>query len=430
MKKCILRFLSFAMSLVGFQSATFAVTIEECVSSATENYPLISRYGLLESVSEIELSDINKSWLPRLGLYGQTTLQNSVPSLPEALLNVLKQIDKEPKGLCRFQYKIGLDISQNVWDGGAAGARRDLVRRREAVEKASLDVELYAVRERVENLYFAILLAEEQIAQCRITHGVLQANLERLRSMLKNGTAMQSDLDMVEAQALTINQSIIQATDLVRGLREALSVFTGRDLMSEILKWPEGEAPEVLEPKRPELSLFERRKELNCANRQMAETSLYPRIGFFAQSFYGYPGFDYFKGMMSRDLSFNVLAGVKITWNIDGFYTRKNTRSREAFNNLQVEIATDIFTFNNRIQTLTETSKIEGLKSVIEDDARIVELRKKVRKAAESRLENGVIDATDLLVKIADESNAILTSRLHEIQLLQEIYKLKYTLNQ
>ncbi|MDE6769872.1 MAG: TolC family protein, partial [Muribaculaceae bacterium] len=159
------------------------------------------------------------------------------------------------------------------------------------------------------------------------------------------------------------------------------------------------------------------------------DTSLMPRIGFFAQAYYGYPGFDYFKSMINRDLSFNILAGVKVSWNIDSFYTKKNSTRRTLVNAETISADREIFLFNTDMQTASQRVAIEGIRKVMKDDAKIIELRGNVRKAAESQLENGVIDATTLLTKISDENIARLTAQLHKIQLLQEIYKLKYILN-
>lgn len=407
-----------------------AVTIEECVSKAMENYPLIRKYGLLETTTDIELSDINKGWLPRIGLYGQASGQNIVPSFPDALSGVLQQMGQEVKGIDRFQYKAGIDFSQTIWDGGASRAGREHVRAQESVKQVSLDVEMYAVRQRVENVYFAILLTEEQIAQNHITYDLLTANLEKMRAMLKNGTAMQSDVDMVEAQALALKQVIRQAQFTAEGYRRVLGIFIGEDVISEVLIMPDSTMPLSDNSNRPELKLFDKQVAANNAADKMANVSLMPRIGLFAQAYYGYPGLDYFKSMMERNLSFNILAGVKVSWNIDSFYTRKNTRRRTSVNNAGIATDKDLFLFNNRLQATSQMVSINGMQSIIMDDARIVELRKNVRKAAESQLDNGVIDATALLTKITDENVARLTSRYHDIQLRQEIYKLKYILNQ
>ncbi len=414
--------------------STFAthaqISIEECVAKAEANYPIINKYGLIESTRDIDLAEINNSWLPRIGVYGQVTGQNVVPAFPQTLTGVLDQMGQRPKGLGKVQYKIGVDLSQNLWDGGASKARREMARVQEEAGKSALDVELYAVRQRVESVFFAILLTEEQIAQSEITCGLLQENLKQLQSKVRNGVAMQSDADMVEAQILSMKQSIAQAKSSVQGYRDVLQLFIGEELPDGKLSRPSAEMPINYENHRPELTMFEKRQLVNNAADHLSDTSLMPKIGMFAQAYYGYPGLDYFKSMMNRNLSFNILAGVKASWNIDSFYSKKNNRKRTMLNALDISSDKELFLFNIDLQTASQKEAIRGLQEVMAEDDRIIELRGRVRRAAESQLANGVIDATALLTKISDENVAQLNARLHEIQLIKEIYNLKFTLNQ
>lgn len=383
----------------------------------------------MAATRDVDLSDINRSWLPRIGVYGQVTAQNSVPSFPESLAGVLDRMGQQMKGLDKVQYKAGVDLSQTIWDGGVASARRELVRSQEAAQEAALEADLYPVRQRVENLYFAILLTEEQIAQSLVTQGVLTSNLETLRSMLRNGTATQADVDMVEAQTLVLNQSIAQARSAADGYRRVLELFIGESLAGQTLLRPEAGEPLSDDPDRPELRLMDRRIAANQATDRLADTSLLPKVGLFAQAYYGYPGLDYFRSMMNGGWSFNILAGLKVSWTIDSFYTKKNTSRRTSLTEAEIAIDRDLFLFNTRLQSASQRETIAGLRRVMSDDARIIALRVNVRKAAESQLANGVIDATALLAKISDENIAEMTARFHEIQLLQEIYKLKYILD-
>lgn len=405
------------------------VTIEDCVSMAEANYPVVSKYALLEATRDIDLGDINRSWLPRIDVYGQLTGQNVVPTFPETLTGVLNQMGQSVRGLGKIQYKIGADVTQPIWDGGASSARRDAARAGEAVSRGALDAELYAVRQRVESIYFAILLTDEQTAQSEVTYNLLLKNVETLQSMVRNGVAMQSDVDMVEAQALVVKQNITRARSAAAEYRKALELFTGRSLEGVDLVCPAAEMPATDTCARPELQLFERRMSANRALDRLYDAALMPKVGFFAQAYYGYPGYNYFNSMMTRELSFNIMAGVKVTWNIDSFYTNGNNRRRTELSNLEVEADRDIFLFNNNIQSASQSQAIAGLRELMADDARIITLRANVRRAAESQLANGVIDTTALLGKITDEYLAQLTARLHEIQLIQEIYNLKYILN-
>lgn len=405
------------------------VTVEQCVTLAQENYPLIQKYDLLRQSRQIDLSDINKSRLPQIGIYAQGTVQNVVPSFPDALSDVLDQMGTDMKGLGKLQYKVGVDLNQTIWDGGTSKANRTIAKSENAQQEAVLDVELYAVRERIENLFFSILLIEEQIEQTELTRALLESNLTMLRSMKTNGTATQSDVDMVEAQLLTVQQQITQAKSLSNTNRRLLGIFTGTDMSNEKLIKPSSSMPSELTSARPELALFDARIKNNDARLGSIKSSVMPRIGLFAQAYYGYPGYDYFKSMMNRDMSFNVLAGVKISWNIGSFYTKKNSERKLRLANDDVVADREVFLFNTNLQTTSQTAHISELEDIIREDSRIVELRANVRRSAESQLRNGVIDATALLTKITDENQARLTSSYHEIQLIQSIYQLKYILN-
>ncbi len=419
----------FVFGLIWALNISAQITIEECVAKAVANYPIISKYGLLEATRDIDLAEINNSWLPRIGVYGQVTGQNVVPAFPKSLSGMLDQMGQSIKGLGKVQYKIGVDVSQNIWDGGTSKARREVTRAQEEANKSALDVELYSVRQRVESVFFAILLTEEQIEQSEITYNLLQKNLQQIQSKVRNGVAMQCDADMVEAQALTLKQNIAQAESALEGYRNVLELFIGESLRGKKIARPSAEMPLTDENNRPELKLFENRLKANDAADHLYDTALMPKIGLFAQAYYGYPGFDYFKSMMNRNLSFNILAGVKASWNIDSFYSKNNNRKRTAVNALDIAADKDLFLFNNEIQTASQKEGIKGLREVIKDDASIIKLRENVRRAAESQLENGIIDATALLTKISDENMAQLNARLHEIQLIKEIYNLKFTLN-
>lgn len=404
-------------------------TLEECIALAEDNYPLIRKYDLLNQTNDVNLSDIRKSWLPQLNVYAQGTVQNETPSFPESLSDLISQTGTNIAGLNEWQYKIGADLHQDIWDGGTSKARRKTELAKDAERQAALDVQLYAIRERVENLYFGVLLLEAQTEQIRNLQALLQSNLDKLRTMLRNGTAMQSDVDLVEAQCLSTNQQLTQAESAAKSQRKVLELFIGKSLAGQELVKPSATLPQDLLPDRPELRLYEAQLQANEAQSDGITASLMPRIGLFAQAYYGYPGFNYFESMMNRDPSFNLLAGVRVSWNIGAFYTMKNNRQKLRLASDRIAVERDVFLFNTNLKTRSQLDRIDELKAVMKENDRIVQLRENVRKAAESQLDNGIIDATDLLTKLTDEKQARLTASYHEIQLLQSIYQLKHTLN-
>ena len=279
-------------------------------------------------------------------------------------------------------------------------------------------------------MYFGILLLDERIAQTRLTIGLLQSNLEKVRSYLRNGVAMQSDADAVEAELLAVNQQLTQSESMRDSYRRMLGVFIGRDPEGERLVKPDMVSPAAAEPARPELALFDARIDKLSAQERLVKSSTRPRFGLFAQGYYGYPGLDYFRSMTSADWSWNAMVGVKMSWNFGGYYTRKNSLNQLRTAKEQVEVQRDIFLFNNRLETTEDNGEIARLRKALADDDRIVALRRRVREAAESRLRNGVIDTNDLLGKITEEDAAATARSAREIELLKAIYELKHTINQ
>lgn len=423
------RYLLLALSLLTGIFAQAQVTLEQCIALARDNYPLIRRYGLVSRTKAVNLSDINKSWLPQISVYGQGSVQSDVPAFPDALSSIISQAGISVPGLGEWQYKVGADISQTIWDGGEAKARRMVERSLDVERRAAVEVGLYAVRERVEELFFGILLLDEQARQTQVTLSRLHANLKKLEAMLKNGTAMQGDVDLVKAQCLSVKQQLTQAESASGSYRKLLGTFIGKSLDGQELARPDAAMPKDLGTDRPELWRFDAQLRTIDARKASVTSSTMPKIGLFAQAYYGYPGLDYFESMMHRDPSFNAIAGIRVSWNIGELYWKKNRQRKLRLASEDISVDRDVFLFNNSLEVQSRLDRIDELKAIMEDDGKIMELRANVRKAAESQLDNGVIDGTELVTRLADELTARRNAAFHEIQLLQSIYQLKHTLN-
>ena len=405
------------------------MTLDECRRLAREHYPEIRQYDLVRRTEEYTLSNARRAWLPQLSLAAQATWQTEVPSFPNALAGMLAQQGIDMPGMNKDQYKAALELNQTLWDGGKSEANKRIARAEAAEQARSADVDLYALQERVDNLFFGILLLDERIAQTRLTLDLLRSNLEKVRALQRNSVAMQSDADAVEAELLTVNQQLTQVTASRDSYRRMLEIFTGRPLDGERLERPDASEPRSMESSRPELALFDATADKLTAQERLVKAATRPRFGLFAQGYYGYPGMDYFQSMMSPDWSWNAMAGVKMSWNFGAYYTRKNSLAKLRTTKEQVEMQREIFLFNTRLQTAEESGDIARLRKALADDDRIVALRRSVREAAESKLRNGVIDTDDLLRKITDEAAAATARSAREIELLKTIYELKHTIN-
>lgn len=410
-------------------SAGAQVTLDECRRLAREHYPEIRQYDLVRRTEEYTLSNARRAWLPQLSFAAQATWQTEVPSFPNALAGMLAQQGIDMPGMNKDQYKAALELNQTLWDGGKSEADKRIARAEAAEQARSADVDLYALQGRVDNLFFGILLLDERIAQTQLTLDLLRSNLEKVRALQRNGVAMQSDADAVEAELLTVNQQLTQVAASRDSYRRMLEIFTGRPLGGEQLERPDASEPRSMESSRPELALFDATADKLTAQERLVKAATRPHFGLFAQGYYGYPGMDYFQSMMSPDWSWNAMAGVKMSWNFGAYYTRKNSLAKLRTAKEQVEVQREIFLFNTRLQTAEESGDIARLRKVLADDDRIVALRRSVREAAESKLRNGVIDTDDLLRKITDEAAAATARSAREIELLKIIYELKHTIN-
>ena len=410
-------------------SAGAQVTLDECRRLAREHYPEIRQYDLVRRTEEYTLSNARRAWLPQLSFAAQATWQTEVPSFPNALAGMLAQQGIDMPGMNKDQYTAALELNQTLWDGGKSEADKRIARAEAAEQARSADVDLYALQGRVDNLFFGILLLDERIAQTQLTLDLLRSNLEKVRALQRNGVAMQSDADAVEAELLTVNQQLTQVAASRDSYRRMLEIFTGRPLGGEQLERPDASEPRSMESSRPELALFDATADKLTAQERLVKAATRPHFGLFAQGYYGYPGMDYFQSMMSPDWSWNAMAGVKMSWNFGAYYTRKNSLAKLRTAKEQVEMQREIFLFNTRLQTAEESGDIARLRKALADDDRIVALRRSVREAAESKLRNGVIDTDDLLRKITDEAAAATARSAREIELLKTIYELKHTIN-
>lgn len=426
MKRAVVLAIGFWLGVVAMSAQ---LTLDECRQLAREHYPEIRQYDLIRKSESYNLSNAGRAWIPQLVLSAQATWQTDVPQFPDVLTGMLSQQGVEIPGLQQDQYKVALELNQPIWDGGKSAADRHIARAEAAEQRTAADVELYALDGRVDELYFGILLLDERIAQTTLTQELLQSNLAKVEALQRNGVAMQSDADALEAELLTVGQQLGQFEASRESYRRMLGIFIGQELGDRTLLKPELVEPLAGENARPELAMFAAKIDRLAAQEKLVKSSSMPRLGFFAQGYYGYPGLDFMQGMMNNDWSWNALLGVKLSWNFGAYYTQKNNLNKLRTSRKQVEVQRDIFLFNMALQTAQDNGNIARLRRALADDDRIVALRRSVREAAESKLRNGVIDTHDLLTKITEESAAAMARSMREIELLKTIYELKHTIN-
>lgn len=403
------------------------VTLDECQQLAQENYPLIKQYDLIRQTTDYTVSNISKGWLPQVSAMAQATYQSDVMTLPDPLQTMLGQQGFDVKGLRKDQYRIGIDLNQTIYDGGLISGQKNVAHLEGEVQTAQTTTDLYTIRQRVNDIYFGILLLDEKIQLNKDLQTLLQSNLDKLNSMLSNGIAMQSDVNVVRAEKLKAEQQATELASLKKSLMDMLAVFIGKEITE--LAMPQDVIVPTQSNNRPELHLFDTQIELANAQESLLNARLLPKLSVFAQGYYGYPGYDQFDAMFNRDWKLNGMIGVRLSWNIGALYTRKNDRSKLNTRRGLVESARETFLFNNHLLEIQQTDGIAKYRQMITDDHEIVALRSDVRQSAESRLEHGIIDTNNLLQEITRENQSRIDLSTHTILMLKESYDLKYTTN-
>ena len=406
--------------------SAMAQSLDECQRAAERNYPLIAQHDLIARTTDLTVANIQKGWLPQLTATAQATYQNAVAAWPDEMKGLMQQMGIDMKGLAKDQYRVGLDLQQTVFDGGTISAQKQVAREQGAVQQAQLDVDLYRVRQRVNEMYFGLLLLEDQIRLNKDLQEQLASNEKKLTSMVKHGTAAQCDLNNVTAERLNVVQQLTTLESQRRVLMAMLGTFCGIEV-TQVSK--PGAVDATAGNNRPELRLIDSQLRLADAQDRALKTALLPRLGLFAQGYYGYPGYNMFKDMVRRDWSWNGMVGARLTWNIGALYTHHNDKAKVQLQREMAENQREVFLFNNRLEQMQQDEAIDRYRRLMAQDEEIIALRQQVRKAAESKLSHGIIDVNDLVRDINSETAARVQQSIHEIEMLKQMYDLKYTTN-
>lgn len=418
MKRMIFSF-SFLLYVAG---AYAQITLEECQRKTQDNYPLVHQYGLVEKTKEYNLENAAKGYLPQFALSAKVSYQSDVTEIPVKLPGV------DLKGLSKDQYQVMLELQQKIWDGGGIRMQKKQTIAEAEVEKEKLNVDMYALNDRVNGLYFGILLLDEQIKQNTLLQDELERNYRQITAYVENGIANQADLDAVKVEQLNTKQKRIDLVSSRAAYLKMLSLLVGEALSPETVlekPVPQSTVSAVSEIRRPELALFD----AQGAGLQVQEKALnvrhLPQFGLFVQGAYGNPGLD----MLKNEFSPYYMAGVRLSWNFGSLYTLKNDRRVIEKKRQQLDNNRDVFLFNTRLEMTQQDQAIHSLEKQMRDDDEIIRLRTNIRKAAEAKVANGTLTVTEMLRELTNESLARQSKAMHEIQRLMGIYQLKYTIN-
>lgn len=400
-------------------NAQETVTLQETQQLAKENYPLIKRNGLIEKTKAYTLENIAKGWLPQINVVGQATYQNEVTQLPFTLPNS----SVEP--LSKDQYKVYADIQQTVYDGGLISNQKKLAKIQSETEIQKNEVELDKLEERINQIYFGILQSQEQLLQTEITKNDLENGLKKANTQLQYGTILRSQVDVLKAQLIGLEQREIEVQSLRKNLIETLSLFTKKDFNENTVF----QKPEKLlltsENNRTELKLFSLQQKLLEIQKSLVESKNLPKLGAFFQGGYGKPGFN----MLRNEFDIFYIGGLRLQIPISGYYTKKNDLALLNTQQQDLEIQKENFLFNQNFFTIRNNEELDKLQKLIQKDEELIVLRQSIKKASLAQLENGVINTSDYLREVNAEEQARIQKTTHEIQFLLIQYNQKAQFN-
>ena len=404
---------------IGLINAQETITLEQCYQWSRENYPLIKKQELIKKAEQYTTENALKGWLPQVNITAQATYQNDVTQFPVKLPNM----NVEP--LSKDQYKVFADVSQTIYDGGNIRNQKILAKIQSEVQTIQTEVELDKLKERINQLYFGILQTNKQWTQLQFTKLDIKEGIKKAEAQLKNGVIFRSNLDVLKAELVKIEQKEIELQAIKQNFVQMLSYFIKKNIDENTqLETPE----KILLTKnnnRSELKLFDAQKQLLETQRKIINTKNTPKLGAFFQGGYGKPGFN----MLKNEFDIFYIGGIRLNIPISGFYTQKNDLALLENQSQDIEIQRENFLFNQNFIEIQQRNDLEKIQNLIDKDNELIELRKNIKTASLAQLENGVINTNDYLREVTAEEQAILTKITHEIQYLLTQYNLKAQLN-
>ena len=406
-----MRYLLLFLPIVGF--AQQVLTLEDCYRLARDHYPTVQKLDLITRSEDYTLANANKAYLPQISITGQATYQSETIDFSESIGRLPLPITL-PK-VSKDQYKVVGEVSQLLYNGGATRAQKQLIKAQSAVQAQAVETQLYALKQRVSNLYFGVLLIDAQQSQNQLNVETVQSQLEKAEVALKSGTTLPSNVAELKAELvrLAMQRTEYEATKAM--YLQMLSTFIGKDLPSDtVLNRPKPTTLGTVNH-RPELKEFDLQQSVLDIQKRQFTSEYLPKIGLFFQGAYGRPTLNIIK----NEFDFYYIAGVRLQWNLSPLYSLSNRKQLLHLQGESLSADRKAFLMSTELDLTQQQTQISKLQRLMEQDQESVALRHSVAQAAQVQLDNGIITTHEYLQKVNAENLAKQTLLLHEIQLLQ-----------
>jgi outer membrane protein TolC len=386
------------------------LTLTQAYDLAQKNYPVIKQKDLVKQTENLTIENLRKGYLPQAAVSGQATYQSDVTGIDISVPGINIQSPSKD------QYKLLADINQVVYDGGVIKQQEKAIQLNSEVEEQKLEVELYKLKDRINQIYLGVLFLDEQIKQADLNKQDVQVGIKQVEARVNNGVAFKSNLNVLKAQLLQTDQRVIELRASRKGLIETLGLFLNQSLdETTALEIPIIESGISTDISRPELKLYSDQSKLIQQQNKLVISKNLPRASLFAQGGYGKPGLN----LLKNGFDWFYIAGVRFNWSLGGLYTSKKEKQLNEVNRKMIDIQKETFLLNTNTELKQQHSEIDKYNQLVETDKAIIDLRVQVKEAAVAQLQNGVITANDYLREINAEDQARQSLIIHQIQLLQ-----------
>ena len=377
---------------------------------------MVKQRELFEKQNSIDSQIITNKTLPQLNLEAQATYQSEVTQVP------IPNTGIDP--LNKDQYRATATLNQLIYNDGFINASLEAKSAHLKTQKKQIEVNLYALKKEVNQLYFSILLLQEKKALLNAKKDQLNSRISEVKSGIEYGVILPASDKVLEAELIKIQQQFDEIGFNKKSMLNTLSSLIGFDLNDDIiLENPHLEVAISNQINRPEIDLFNLKKEEIQANEQLLSKQKAPKLFGFATGGYGNPGLN----MLDNSFTGFYTVGLKLNWNVFDWNSNKKERQSLSINKDIIDNETEIFNLNTNMELRQQELEMKKIETFIASDSNIIALRKDVLQSAESQLKNGVITSsayiTELTHLFEDENNL----KTHIIQLL--LVKANYNIN-
>lgn len=413
-----------ALLIVFRLTAQDTITLDYCYKQAEKNWPLAQQIDLITKSNKLKIKNISKTYLPQINLNGSATLQSDVTQMVIPLPAGIQPF--ESPQISKDWYKLTLDLNQSIYDGNITSYQKNLEKYNLQTDQKNVGIELYKLKERINQIYLSIFLLEENENLLLSNKQRLDSKLKEVRSAVENGVQLSSNADAIEAEIMRIDQQLMETRSDHATAFQMLSELTSTEIpeTSHLLLPTVNITSFNYENKRFENELFDIQRSRTVTMKNMVTTKWNPKFYAFGQLGYGRPGFNF----LSNDFTPWWIFGAKLTWNFFNWNQNKNEKKIFDIQNDIIRTQQESFDKNLRISAEKDLSEIVKLTEILVKDEDIINLRSRIMKTASSQLDNGVITSSDYITRLNEETQAKLNLELHKIQLLKAKLSYLFTL--